>query len=108
MEFNYKLFKGVSIQFNDLDKADDMATNIAALPAVKNMWPVKVYSIPKPTVEWVGTPGVEHAITKKRAINETEADTFSPHVMTQVDKLREEGYTGKGVKVAVIDSGVSG
>ncbi|KAH7007519.1 peptidase S8/S53 domain-containing protein [Ilyonectria destructans] len=106
MEFNYKLFKGVSIQFNDLDKADDMATNIAALPAVKNMWPVKVYSIPKPTVEWVGTPGVEHAITKKRAINETEADTFSPHVMTQVDKLRAKGITGKGIKVAVIDTGI--
>jgi hypothetical protein len=27
--------------------------------------------------------------------------------MTQVDKLRAEGYTGKGIKIAVIDTGVS-
>ncbi|KAF7551263.1 hypothetical protein G7Z17_g5119 [Cylindrodendrum hubeiense] len=107
LEFDYKLFKGVSIQFNDLEKADDLAANIAALPAVKNMWQVKVYSIPDPQIEWVGTPGVDHAISrKKRAINETEADTFSPHVMTQVNKLRAKGITGKGVKVAVIDTGI--
>ncbi|KAH7176825.1 peptidase S8/S53 domain-containing protein [Dactylonectria macrodidyma] len=107
LELDYKLFKGVSIQFNDLEKADDLAANVAALPAVKNIWPVKVYSIPKPTIEWTGTPGVEHAVSKKkRAINETAEDTFSPHVMTQVNKLRADGITGKGVKVAVIDTGI--
>lgn len=34
-------------------------------------------------------------------------DTFTPHVMTQVDMLRADGITGKGVKIAVIDTGVS-
>ncbi|KAH7127837.1 peptidase S8/S53 domain-containing protein [Dactylonectria estremocensis] len=107
LQLDYKLFKGVSIQFNDLEKADDLAASVAALPAVKNVWPVKVYSIPKPTIEWTGTPGVEHSVSKKkRAINETAEDTFSPHVMTQVNKLRADGVTGKGVKVAVIDTGI--
>ncbi|GJN68090.1 hypothetical protein PLICBS_002133 [Purpureocillium lilacinum] len=31
---------------------------------------------------------------------------FSPHVMTQVDKLHAKGITGKGVKVAILDTGV--
>lgn len=31
---------------------------------------------------------------------------MSPHVMSGIDKLQAQGYTGKGVKIAVIDSGV--
>jgi hypothetical protein len=82
-----------------------MAAKMAALPAVKNMWPVKVYSIPKPRIEWTATPGMK-APLKKRDLNDT-ADTFSPHVQVQVDKLREKGITGHGIKVAVVDTGVS-
>ncbi|KAG9050740.1 hypothetical protein FS837_002684 [Tulasnella sp. UAMH 9824] len=33
-------------------------------------------------------------------------DSFAPHVMTGVDKLHAEGIFGKGIRVAVIDSGV--
>lgn len=33
-------------------------------------------------------------------------DTFSPHAMTQVDRLRNQGVVGKGIKVAVVDTGV--
>ncbi|KAF7556825.1 hypothetical protein G7Z17_g1136 [Cylindrodendrum hubeiense] len=106
MEFDYKLFKGASIQFNDHERAEDLASKVLELPAVKGMWPVKVYGIPEPRIDWQGTPGQEYATMKKRSAYETVKDVFSPHVMTQVDKLREEGYTGKGVKVAVIDSGI--
>lgn len=108
MEFDFKLFKGASIQFNDHERAEEIAAKMLELPAVKAMWPVRVYGIPEPRIDWQGTPGQEYATMKKRSTSETVKDTFSPHVMTQVDKLREEGYTGKGVKVAVIDSGVSG
>ncbi|RKL10753.1 hypothetical protein BFJ70_g16498 [Fusarium oxysporum] len=104
VKFDYDLFKGVSIQFNDADTAEDIAAKLADLPAVKNMWHVKVYGIPTPRVEWIATPGMK-ARLKKRAINDT-ADTFSPHVMTQVDKLRAKGVTGHGIKVAVIDTGI--
>ncbi|KAK2616739.1 hypothetical protein QQS21_000351 [Conoideocrella luteorostrata] len=31
---------------------------------------------------------------------------YPPHVMTQVDKLRAKGITGKGVKIAVVDTGI--
>ncbi|KAI8402454.1 hypothetical protein FOFC_17768 [Fusarium oxysporum] len=104
VKFDYDLFKGVSIQFDDVSTAEDMAAKMAALPAVKNMWPVKVYSIPKPRIEWTATPGMK-APLKKRDLNDT-ADTFSPHVQVQVDKLREKGITGHGIKVAVVDTGI--
>jgi hypothetical protein len=33
-------------------------------------------------------------------------DVFSTHIMTGVDKLHNEGYYGKGIKIGIIDSGV--
>ncbi|KAH7162210.1 peptidase S8/S53 domain-containing protein [Dactylonectria estremocensis] len=106
MEFDFALFKGISIQFNDHERAEELALQMLEMPAVRSMWPVKVYGIPEPRIDWQGTPGREYATLKKRSAYETAKDVFSPHVMTQVDKLRGEGYTGKGVKLAVIDSGV--
>ncbi|TQV92777.1 subtilisin [Cordyceps javanica] len=29
------------------------------------------------------------------------------HIMTQVDKLHKEGYTGKGIKIGIVDTGVN-
>ncbi|KAF4456674.1 putative subtilisin-like serine protease [Fusarium austroafricanum] len=104
VKFDYELFKGVSIQFDDVSTAEEKAAKMAALPAVKNMWPVKVYSIPTPKIEWTATPGTK-APLRKRADNDT-ADTYSPHVQVQVDKLREKGITGHGIKVAVVDTGI--
>lgn len=105
LKLDYKLFKGVSVQLKDVEKAEIKAAKIAKLPVVRNMWPVEVYSIPDTTFKSVGVPGGKAEVLQKRD-NDT-ADTFSPHVMTQVDKLRAKGITGKGIKVAVIDTGVS-
>jgi subtilisin family serine protease len=105
MDLDYKLFKGASIQFKDLDKAEDKAAQVATLSAVKNMWPVKLYSVPRPTVHSVGDAAVDGLSRRQQAAGN---DSFTPHVMTQVDQLRAEGITGKGIKIAVIDTGVSG
>jgi hypothetical protein len=109
MQYNYKLFKGASIQFTDVDNAEDISAKMAMLPGIKKRWPVQVFSIPKPEVHWTGTPGMDYTAIKKRGFEERDLanDTFSPHVMTQIDKLRDEGVTGKGLKVALVDSGVS-
>lgn len=103
MDLDYKLFRGASIQFKDIENAADRAEQVAAMPAVKNLWPVHMYSVPKHTVHSVGSPGA--AEFKKRA--DAKNDTFTPHLMTQVNKLRDEGITGKGIKIAIIDTGVS-
>jgi subtilisin family serine protease len=33
-------------------------------------------------------------------------DTYSPHVAVQIDKLHNEGITGKGIKIGIVDTGV--
>jgi hypothetical protein len=104
MKLDYKLFKGASIQFNDIDKAEELAAEVAAMPAIKQVWPVRKYHVPEHTVHWVSGDSVSDAEALKR---QTENDTFSPHLMTQVNLLREQGIVGDGIKIAVIDTGVS-
>lgn len=86
------------------DRADSRVSSIASTATVKNVWPVREHARPNATVHSSGKPGPRDL--EKRQDN--GSDTFGPHVMTQVDKLRAEGYTGKGVKIALIDTGVSG
>lgn len=72
---------------------------ISVLPAVKQMWPLRNYTIPrvqrrntmrnpKSTITRLddSTPADEDIKHKRK-------DTFSTHVMTQVDKLHAEGST---------------
>ena len=96
----------MSVQLHDTEKADEKVKALAALPAVKKVYPVRLYSMPNPEKVWAGTGGQphDHAITSRDV---GKNDTFSPHIQTQVDKLRAKGITGKGVKVAVVDTGVS-
>ena len=104
MDLNFKLFKGVSIKFKDVETAEESAAQLAESPAVKNVWQVKLFPSPQHTVHSTG--GVAgNALSRRQAGGD---DTFSPHVMTQVDQLRAKGITGKGIKIAVIDTGVSG
>jgi subtilisin family serine protease len=106
MKLDYSLFKGTSFQLKNVSDVDAAAKSIANMAMVKQMWPVRVFSVPKVQVHWKGTDGnmAESALQKRQSAN--SSDTFSPHVMTQVDKLRAEGVTGKGIRVAVIDTGV--
>jgi subtilisin family serine protease len=104
MKLNYTLFQGASVQLHNLVDAKRIANDLAKLPVVKGMWPVKMRQSAKPHVEWQGTVGQSYTLyNQKRG---RKSDEFPPHVMTQVDKLRDEGYTGQGIKIAVVDSGV--
>ncbi|KAI0841493.1 subtilisin-like protein [Hypoxylon sp. FL0890] len=104
MNLDYKLFRGASIQFHDLTTAEEEATKLNSLASVKQVWPNRVYSLPKDEIVWTGrSGGKDYLQNVKRQLGN---DTFTPHVMTQVDKLRAEGITGKGVKIGIIDSGV--
>ncbi|KAI0379610.1 subtilisin-like protein [Hypomontagnella monticulosa] len=104
MNLDYKLFRGVSIQFSDLKTAEEEAFNLNSLPSVKQVWPNRVYSLPKDEVVWSGRSGGEDFM--KNVKRQLGNDTFTPHLMTQVDKLHAEGVTGKGIKIGIIDSGV--
>ncbi|KUI56255.1 Minor extracellular protease vpr [Cytospora mali] len=107
MKLDHKLFKGASIRFHDVDKAQDQAGLLASTPHVKQIWPVQILNMPEHTVHWNAgedaTTMESHDVRKPRQV---PADTFSPHVMTQVNRLRDAGFMGEGIKVAVIDTGV--
>ncbi|KAG6364926.1 hypothetical protein INS49_006530 [Diaporthe citri] len=104
MKLDYKLFKGASIRFHDADTANDQADLLGTQPAVKKMWPVRLYNVPKHTVHWTaGEDAHEEGAAETR---QAPADTFSPHVMTQVNQLRDQGVVGEGIKVAVVDTGI--
>lgn len=105
-DLRFKLFKGASIQFKDTKNAEKLAAELADLPKVKNVFPVRRYPLPRHTIHSVGSTVANIAESLKKRDNGT--DTFSTHLMTQVNKFHDAGITGQGIKIAVIDTGVSG
>lgn len=108
LKLDHKLFKGASLRFHDVDNAHHHAKLLATTPHVKKIWPIHLHEIPEHTVHWsAGVDATLEELQDAPATRQTLADTFSPHVMTQVNRLRDEGYLGEGIKIAIIDSGVS-
>lgn len=102
-DLRFKLFKGASIQFKDTKNAEKQAAKVAQMPTVKRIYPVRRYPSPQHTVLSTGDAALEFVKRQDGGGN----DTFSTHLMTQVNKFRDAGITGKGIKIGVIDTGVS-
>ncbi|KAI1828270.1 peptidase S8/S53 domain-containing protein [Xylaria intraflava] len=105
MNFNSSLFRGVSIQFKNVDSAEEEAAALANLTSVKRVWRNRLYELPKDEIIWTGKDkdaNLIHTNVKRQS----DSDSFTPHIMTQVDKLRAKGITGKGIKIGIIDSGI--
>lgn len=71
---------------------------------VKRITPNYIYTLPNDEIGAVGD-GVPARDTSAQP-RQISKRPYAPHVMTGVDKLHEEGYTGKGIKVAIVDSGI--
>ncbi|KAG6048181.1 hypothetical protein E4U17_007225 [Claviceps sp. LM77 group G4] len=106
MKLEFELFNGLSYQLHDLKTAEDKVAKYAAMPAVKAVHPVILYDMPNPKIEWIAPNASTFERSRLASRAEGVPDTFSSHVMTQVDKLRAKGITGKGIKVAVVDTGI--
>ncbi|KAG6021502.1 hypothetical protein E4U19_005684 [Claviceps sp. Clav32 group G5] len=104
MVLDYKLFRGLSFQFHNIQAAEKRSKEIAAMPAVKQMWPVRL--VPRQSIGGALVVGTTQDSMVVKRNNRLPKDTFVPHMMTQVDRLRAKGITGKGVKVALVDSGI--
>lgn len=104
MQISQGIFKGVSVQFLDKDNAASSAADLAALPGVKNAWPMKVS---EPANSKQQSNQTTFGVSASQLVPNKEKQPYAPHVMTQVDKLHTKGITGKGVKIAIIDTGVS-
>jgi subtilisin family serine protease len=106
VDLSYSLFKGASFRVDNVSEPDATVNSIARLATVKNLWPVQVHRHPENEIIWVGNEQMTSASAPSRRFNSDSNTTFPPHVMTQVDKLRAAGYTGKGIKIGILDSGV--
>jgi subtilisin family serine protease len=103
-----KLFNGVSIDVGaGAVEAQAASLKIAANAGVKKIWPVRVVSIPgnevKSVISLKGSAVEARSLERRgKSLNET----YGPHAMMQVDRLHEAGFTGKGAKIGILDTGV--
>jgi hypothetical protein len=109
MDLSFRFFRGVSFQIrhssSNTSTPDDLQF-LQAAPRVRNVWPARI--IRRNVQEGPQVPDASSPIAQNtRVKRQTQTErTFSPHVMTQIDKLHAEGITGKGFRIAIVDSGV--
>jgi len=110
VNLTYTLYKGASFVLDSNVDPGATVDKIATLASVKSVWPVKSWlAFPGPATPEAPTPGGpagNATLLSRMHRRQSSNDTFSPHVMTQVDRLRTKGITGKGIRVAVIDTGI--
>ncbi|KAH6606197.1 hypothetical protein Trco_005350 [Trichoderma cornu-damae] len=82
------IFNGLVIE-TEVDNVD----TLSAVRGVANVWPMKT----------VPLASVVHRV---KAAPETKYQNYSVHQWTGVDQLHAQGIRGKGVTVAIIDTGV--
>ncbi|KAK5655870.1 hypothetical protein OQA88_5409 [Cercophora sp. LCS_1] len=115
LNLTYTLYKGSSFVLDDISDSNTALSKISAFSGVKSLWPVNTWqafpnttapSFPDPP--FIPSNGSTNGTLFSRHLHKRQSadDTYSPHVMTQVDKLRARGITGKGIRIAVIDSGI--
>lgn len=104
MDLSYSLFKGASFQIDDVENEKSTLDTIASLKNVKGITPNYIYTLPDEEISAVGN-GVAPQDTSSQRLR-ADKRPYAPHVMTGVDKLHKAGYTGKGIKVAIVDGGV--
>ncbi|KAJ1325323.1 minor extracellular serine protease Vpr [Microdochium nivale] len=108
LDLSFKLFQGASFTVDDVNNARDIEEKIIANPRVKNVWPVRRVAGTDPKISSTGQSNIAMAPSSrvgssKRAIGDIQYDI---HTMTQIDRLHAAGFTGKGVKIGIIDSGI--
>ncbi|KAL8354974.1 hypothetical protein RB601_000664 [Gaeumannomyces tritici] len=111
-----KIFNGASFKALDAAGLDDakLMNLIAATPAVRRVWPVRKVTLNIPKTEDVANhtapahaPGLRRRQDAPLDVDpKLSGDHFMPHLMTQIDKLHAKNITGKGFKIAMMDSGI--
>ncbi|KAF3761776.1 subtilisin-like protein [Cryphonectria parasitica EP155] len=105
MNINSTVFSGASFSVTDLASEKHQVARISALRAVRQVWPVRKYSLP----ELMRNGTMPNPMSGDIMLDEefdNIVDKFSPHVMTQVDKLHAESYFGHGIRIGIVDTGV--
>ncbi|KAM3519452.1 hypothetical protein MY4038_009780 [Beauveria bassiana] len=126
--FKSDVFTGISVQLPKLTTEEDRRFLVSRFKGIKESWPVQeVIQVPGSTAKdgpedkQEGPNEKEGEIGKKsvappktdmrhyRLIRRARNDHIDipwSHLTTHVDRLHEEGYTGSGISIAIVDSGV--
>lgn len=127
MTLSHQLFNGASFKLEDSHDNQMTIDTIQSMAMVRKIWPVTLHSNPTKIVPTIS----EDTFINRRSISngrrttnqksttggssirsiplrkrKAGADTYAPHVMTGVDKLHQEGFTGGGLFIGIVDSGV--
>jgi subtilisin family serine protease len=101
---NPKYFYGVSLTVSPNTTLSDLQQ----IEGVQNVWPLGVVSRPAPfqvlTTPFTPPKGGSSNVTIPHITGNSAVNT--PLAMAEVDKLHNLGIKGRGVKLAIIDSGV--
>ncbi|RDA84258.1 hypothetical protein CP532_1971 [Ophiocordyceps camponoti-leonardi (nom. inval.)] len=123
-QLDYAIFKGVSVEFADESRVKE----VAALPRVRKMWKVEELQmedgVDEGEIDSVGDQpqdkddekaekrsldGHRDGVLLDRRALSNKTMMMGPnahHVSMQIDQLHKKGITGKGSKIAIIDTGV--
>lgn len=108
MALSYELFSGISFNVKSADDPATIASKIANNQRVKNVWPVREVRIPDDKIVSIGHNNIANLARSKKVNARQTADnsTYGPHLLGQIDRMHAAGYTGKGIRIGIIDSGV--
>lgn len=74
------------------------------MEGVKRLWPVRLAHAPS-SMRNSRSLGSNSSPLRPRATASND-DTYAPHVMGGVDRLQSEGYSGGGIFIGIVDTGV--
>lgn len=98
-----KLFHGVSFTVDGMYSAPGGAESVilAAAGTIRQVWPVR--AVCKPDEEVEGFVGLNKT---SNVIRRDVDGPYYPHVMSQIDLLHQAGFTGQGIRIGVVDTGI--
>ncbi|KAJ5663887.1 hypothetical protein N7507_004618 [Penicillium longicatenatum] len=108
-DLSFALFHGGSFSLlGDTKNEAAIVKKISSFSGIKSIAPVREAHLPARQVSVThDASSTNHAHRlSRRGVGYSIGSNDVPHRMTGVDKLREEGYLGSGLRVAVVDSGV--
>ncbi|KAG5930872.1 hypothetical protein E4U53_002086 [Claviceps sorghi] len=106
MQYDSKIFSGLSFKFDDAHISKEKAQEVLNLPSVKRMWSVSMMDTASRKHRIFGNQESKLVVRDDNDLAARALDTYSPHVMTQIDKLRAKNITGKGISIALVDTGI--
>jgi subtilisin family serine protease len=110
------LFYGLSITVKEDLTPEEVKAKVLEIPDVEAIWPVYIITAPEPYGVKVNASAKTAKTSRASAESPGDASSLlhitgnlnvqSTHEMTEVDRVHALGIKGKGVQIAILDTGV--